>query len=258
MDFLWLDRKGMTCYYYFVNPERGFLFAQSLTASRQITAHGVVGAKPSIMIKIKNFAKNSLNSFILLPLLLGNMSAPLMPNNNDINADAGESVSLNLNIFNHDIKALKVLDDRADKIDAYFSNLKLPLAGYGASMVAAADKYNLDWRILPALAMLETTGGKNLCENTRNGTRNHNPLGFGGCSLYFATFEDAFEAAAKTISGNGENTSHLYSGKSVEEILEVYNPPNTPGMTPGYHKKALKIMSDIESMDVDTSVLAQA
>jgi hypothetical protein len=210
------------------------------------------------MERINKYFKNRLNSFILLPLLLTNIATPGLINKPMIPDPVDGGVSLNLNIFKSDDATVSPTDTRAEKIDAYFSKWDLPLAGYGAKMVAAADKYDLDWRILPALAMLETTGGKNLCDNVRNGIRNHNIAGFGGCSLFFATYEACFDAVAKTISGNGENTAHLYEGKSIEQILEVYNPPGTPGMTVGYHKKALRVMSEIENMQVDTNTLAQA
>jgi hypothetical protein len=122
-------------------------------------------------------------------------------------------------------------------------------------MVAAADMYGIDWRLLPALAKLETTGGKNLCKNPK---ATFNPFGYGSCTIGFDSFEESFYAVAKTLSGNGKNTSHLYKGKSIEEILEVYNPPATPGITKNYHGKALKVMEDIGNMQVDASFLAKA
>ncbi len=188
-----------------------------------------------------------LHSFILLPLLLGNIASPEALSNKIAEATeaAQENSSLNLVIF--DIESNGVTDNRAAKIDAYFAQWDLPMAGYGKAMVAAADAYGLDWRLLPALAKLETTGGKHLCKNPLG---KNNPFGYGSCKIGFATFEDSFYTVAKTLSGNGKNTSHLYKDKSVEEILEVYNPPATPGITPDYHGKALKIMSDIERMDV--------
>ena len=209
---------------------------------------------------------NRLHSIILLPLLLTNIVSTdvsaLSANTSDAKTEESSSFSLNLNILNlgavGDKDTNYIIDDRGAKIDAYFAQWDLPLAGYGDEMVAASDKYGIDWRILPALAMLETTGGKNLCENTRGGMINKNAFGFGGCSLYFSTFEQAFDAVAKTISGNGEKTSHLYKDKSIEEILEVYNPKETPGITKNYHGKAIKVMNDIESMDVSTKLLAQA
>lgn len=210
------------------------------------------------MTKINNYFKNRLNSFILLPLLLSNIATPGLAINNKIEEAPKEGISLNLQIFK-DLKAPEVIvDSRAEKIDAYFAQWDLPLAGHGAGMIAAADKYGIDWRLLPALAMLETTGGKNLCDKTKNGIVNHNPFGFGSCQIHFNTFEEAFDAVAKTLSGNGEKTSHLYKGKSLDEVLEVYNPPATPGITKNYHGKAVKVMNDIGNMQVDTRVLAQA
>ncbi len=202
---------------------------------------------------------NKLHSFILLPLLLGNIASPdvlskeVAPEKEVQN----ESLGLNFKIFSNSLKEktdFVVIDNRAAKIDAYFAQWDLPLAGHGKGMIEAADKYGIDWRLLPALAMLETTGGKNLCGN---GT-NLNAFGFGSCKIHFSTFEASFEAVAKTVSGNGEKTSHLYKGKSVPEILEVYNPPEVVGIMPNYHKKALKVMEEINEMSVETSFLVQA
>jgi hypothetical protein len=211
------------------------------------------------MIRINNILKNRLNSFILLPLLLTNIATPGLINKPLISDPVEGVLNLNLQILKSDEDTnVEVIDERAEKIDSYLAQWDLPLSGYGTERVAASDQYGIDWRILPALAMLETTGGKNLCDNVRNVIRNKNAFGYGGCSIYFATFEEAFDAVAKTISGNGENTADLYSGKTIEEILEVYNPPGTPGMTVGYHKKAIKVMSDIDSIQVDTNILAKA
>ena len=207
------------------------------------------------MKKTNNFLKNKLHSFILLPLLLTNFTTPAMLDNPTIAGSVGETISLNFQKSKADIMDSPVFaDPRAAKIDAYFAQWDLPLSGHGKGMIEAADKYGIDWRLLPALAMLETTGGKNLCGD---GT-NLNAFGYGSCKIHFGTFEASFEAVAKTLSGNCERTAHLYKRKSIEGILEVYNPPNTPGMTPGYHKKALNVMSAIESMEVTTNTLAKA
>lgn len=209
------------------------------------------------MIKIKNFAKNSLNSFILVPLLFSNMTAPeLFDNNKRTIPEVMESFGLTFKKSIHDENVVKeeAPDPRAAKIDAYFAQWDLPLTGHGKGMIAAADKYGIDWRLLPALAMLETTGGKNLCDYNQN----MNAFGYGSCQIHFKTFEESFEAVAKTLSGNGSKTSHLYKGKSLEGILEVYNPPATPGIMKNYHGKAFKVMNDIESMQIDSTHLAKA
>ena len=211
------------------------------------------------MIKIRNYFKNRLNSFILLPLLLTNLATPGLINKPLISETLGAVLSLNFQISKSDsVEEITTVDNRGAKIDAYFAQWDLPLSGHGDEMVLVADKYDIDWTLLPALAMLETTGGKNLCSNTRDGIRNKNAFGYGSCAIFFKTYEAGFDSVAKTISGNGKNTSHLYADKTIDEILEVYNPPGTPGITDGYHDKAIKVMSDIENMNVDISTLAKA
>ncbi len=191
--------------------------------------------------------KNKLHSFLILPLLITNISTPELLDAKFIPEEIVESINLNLSISKN--KDITIVDTRAARIDAYFAQWDLPLAGYGKEMVAAADMYGIDWRLLPTLAKLETTGGKNLCKNPKG---SFNPFGYGSCQIGFKSFEESFYAVAKTLSGNGKNTAHLYKDKSIEEILEIYNPPNTPGISHNYHGKAIDIMSDIENMKVDT------
>jgi hypothetical protein len=72
-----------------------------------------------------------------------------------------------------------------------------PYDHYGRFLVDLADEYNLDFRLLPAIAMRES----NLCKNTHSGAP-HNCLGFGIHSegtLDFDSYESGFERAAKEI-----------------------------------------------------------
>lgn len=207
------------------------------------------------MNKIYKSFSNSLHSFILLPLLVTNISGGF---DSKINLSALEDkIRSGFGVTEMIDEQTALLEDkklRAAKIDAYFAQWDLPLSGYGMAMVEAADKWEIDWRLLPALAKLETTGGKHLCKNPK-GT--FNPFGFGSCTIGFTSFEHSFDIVARTLSGNGPRTSSLYKGKSIEKILEVYNPPATPGITPGYHKLAFKIMDEIESIEVDQKSINQ-
>jgi hypothetical protein len=72
-----------------------------------------------------------------------------------------------------------------------------PYDYYGQKLVEIADTYNLDFRLLPAIAMRES----NLCKNTHSNAP-HNCLGFGIHSegtLDFDSYEQGFERAAKEI-----------------------------------------------------------
>ncbi len=136
-----------------------------------------------------------------------------------------------------------VPDYRAVLIDAYFSSKNLPVAGYGEVFVEAADKYDIDWRLLPALAMRESTGGKFACGGKLSAE--WNPWGWNSCKGNgFKSMEDSIHTLAKHISGNHERTTHYYkkSQGNVKGILETYNPPS---VVPTYAKEVMGIMKKI-------------
>lgn len=126
---------------------------------------------------------------------------------------------------------------RAAKIDAYFAQWNLPLAGYGMVFVQEADKYdNIDWRLLPAIAMRESTGGKFAFAK-------NNYFGWGR-QVEFASVSDAIASVTKHLAGENESTSYHYAGKDTEGILAKYN-----SVIPDYTDDIFFIMSEIESMD---------
>lgn len=84
-------------------------------------------------------------------------------------------------------------DARVSAIDSYYRARGMPLEGQGASMVAAADRYGLDWRLLPAISVQESTGGRHMCRN--------NPYGYGSCKITFASLEAATDTVGRAIGG---------------------------------------------------------
>lgn len=124
--------------------------------------------------------------------------------------------------------------DHAEKIDAYFAKRNMPLEGYGAQMVAVAEKNNLDWRLLPAIAIKESTGGKFACAN--------NPFGWGSCKIKFKSFDHAIETVAMNLGGNNPNTERYYKDKTTVEKLHHYN----NSVVPTYTKEILGFMDLIE------------
>lgn len=137
------------------------------------------------------------------------------------------------------ISVPKVVDTRAARINSYFGTWDLPLAHHGVFMVEMADKYNLDWRLLPAIAMRESTGGKFACYN--------NPFGWGSCKIKFDSFEEAIETLARNLGGENPRTEMYYKGKPTEEKLHFYN--GTVIKT--YVREVTKIMDRIEGQAVE-------
>lgn len=140
----------------------------------------------------------------------------------------------------------KDLKTRADAIDAYFEKRNMPLFGMGMKMVQEAEKNDLDWRLLPAIAVRESTGGKHDCVKVEN-----NPFGWGSCKISFDSNEEAIEIVAMNLGGNNPNTEKHYDNKTTKQILRAYNPPS---IVARYAEQVIKIMNDIgsENLGIET------
>lgn len=129
--------------------------------------------------------------------------------------------------------------DKATAIDAYFTSYNSPLAGYGMKFVTEAEKNDLDWRLLPAIAMRESTGGKEACKRVANSV-----FGYGSCKIGFKSIDESIEIVARSLGGNNPNTAHHYDGKTTMQILRKYNSVIT-----NYPKQVARIMKMIDDTD---------
>ncbi len=132
-------------------------------------------------------------------------------------------------------------EEHARKIDAYFADRNMPLEGYGMKMVIEAEKNDIDWRILPSIAVRESTGGKHACKRVQ-----YNAFGWGGCTIGFKSTNEAIETVARNLGGNNPNTAKYYDGKPLRKILDTYN-----GLAVlAYADQVMGIMSVIEKYPV--------
>lgn len=135
-----------------------------------------------------------------------------------------------------EISVEDIRKSRAEMINTYFKERSMPLYGTGMSFVLVAEKYGLDWRLLPAIAVRESSGGKAAC--------GHNPFGWGSCKLHnFSSYEQAIEALGKNLGGANANTARYYAGKSTKEKLYYYNGT----VVPEYPDEVIAIMKKIET-----------
>lgn len=133
------------------------------------------------------------------------------------------------------------LKEKAQKIDNYFAERGLPLEGYGNKFVIEAEKNDLPWNLLPAIAMIESTGYKFACKSTSG---KNNGFGWGSCKIAFDSIDQAIETVALHLGGNHPKTEQYYAGKDIEGILQAYNPPK---FRPDYVKLITKVMKNIEN-----------
>lgn len=143
---------------------------------------------------------------------------------------------------------LEVQKAKAQAIDAYFREYDMPLEGTGMKMVLEAEKNDLDWRLVPAIAVRESTGGKNDCTKVKN-----NPFGWGSCKIGFDSNEQAIETVARNLGGNNPKTEYHYAGKTTKQILQKYNPPS---IVPRYAEQVINIMNAIGAEDVAPTTTA--
>lgn len=142
---------------------------------------------------------------------------------------------------------------RAAKIDAfYISRDNSPLAGYGLAMVQAADTYGIDWKLLPAISIIESSGGKQACKYA-DGSLKYNAFGWGGCKIAFESYEQAIDTITKNLAGHNPKTAHHYKGKTISQIIDKYNPPS---VRHDYNKLVMWAMNKIDSTEIPTSVVA--
>ncbi|MEK7572273.1 MAG: hypothetical protein AAB493_00215 [Patescibacteria group bacterium] len=136
----------------------------------------------------------------------------------------------------------EILKIKANAIDTYFKERNMPLSGTGIKMVKEAEKNNLDWRLLAAIAVRESTGGIHACKRVE-----YNPFGWGSCKIGFDSNNEAIEVVARNLGGNNPKTAYHYSGKDTKAILQKYNPPS---IVARYAHQVMAIMDDIGEQEI--------
>lgn len=89
-------------------------------------------------------------------------------------------------VENHQQISAKKLDKRAQVLSAYLAKFNSPLQYHAQDFIEAADRYQLDWKLVPAISGVESTFGKNI------------PGGFNGWgwgvydtqAIYFKSWKD--------------------------------------------------------------------
>lgn len=114
-------------------------------------------------------------------------------------------------VFIPQIEHFKEPDNRASVLKSFLLERSMPIAEYAELFIVAADTYSLDWRLLPAIGIRESSGGKAQC--------GHNPFGWGSCQGYnFTAAEEAIAYVSWRLS-----ESPYYQGKDTYEKLRTYN-----------------------------------
>lgn len=100
-------------------------------------------------------------------------------------------------------------DPRAETLKRFFAGS--PAADLVNVFLEAADEYNLDWRLLPSISLVESSGGK--------AAKNNNLFGWDAGRAEFSSLSAGIQRVAYLLAN-----SSLYRNKSLDELLMTYNP----------------------------------
>jgi hypothetical protein len=117
-------------------------------------------------------------------------------------------------------------DPRMTALSTFFQKGACPAVQYVREFLDAADRYALDWRLLPSISFVESTGGKS--------ARNNNLFGWDAGRAQFSTPTAGIHEVGYRLA-----TSALYRDKDLDGVLSTYNPDAS------YAEKVKSVMRQI-------------
>ncbi|KUK83461.1 MAG: hypothetical protein XD98_0340 [Microgenomates bacterium 39_6] len=131
-------------------------------------------------------------------------------------------------------KLEKSPDLRLAKLEDFLVAKASPLADYAVDFIFFADQFNIDWRLLPAIAGIESGFGKVIPAGS------YNAYGWGNGKIYFSSWPESIEVVSRALS-----KKYYQKGLDTpEKIGPVYAPPS-----PDWASKIRAIMNQIDQIE---------
>lgn len=108
-------------------------------------------------------------------------------------------------------------DNRVAILKSFFRQHNSPLYEHSEFIVQMADKYNIDFRLVPAISMQESNACKVIPDNS------YNCWGwgiYGNLVTRFGSYPEAIETVTKGLKQNYIDKGYV----EVEDIMKKYNP----------------------------------
>lgn len=119
-------------------------------------------------------------------------------------------------------------DARHHKLEIFFRSFGCPAPYYASDYIRAADAYSIDYRLLPAISLLESTCGLY--------QRNNNRWGWDSARTPFASVREGLRYIAFQLS-----RGRFYRNKTLDQKIRIYNPD------PAYERKIKLLMRKIDN-----------
>jgi hypothetical protein len=119
-------------------------------------------------------------------------------------------------------------DPRLSRLQKYFGDRDCPLRDSAKDFLLAADQNQLDWRLLPSISIIESSGGKYY--------GNNNVFGWDSAKEKFSSVRAGIHYVAAQLG-----KSRRYKGKDIDRKLQLYN------SLPEYSQRVKAVMRAIGS-----------
>ncbi|RLC29376.1 hypothetical protein DRH13_05820 [Candidatus Woesebacteria bacterium] len=107
-------------------------------------------------------------------------------------------------------------DYREEILRNYLEGHNSPLSEYSGVFINLADKYRLDWRLVPAITGVESTFGKRIPINS------YNAYGWANGGYSFESWDESIEVVSKALRNNYIDRGAV----SINDIARIYAPPS--------------------------------
>ncbi len=136
--------------------------------------------------------------------------------------------------------------DRVAVLEKFFEKYDSPLAGSAATFITVADKYDMDYRLLPAISCLESGCGKVLIPGT------YNAWGWGIYGKNYISFE-SWDNGIEEV-GKGIYKGYVLKGLDTPaKMAPIYTPPRPQHWLNGV-SHFMSQMDDVSNELADASV----
>ena len=123
---------------------------------------------------------------------------------------AGSSAQLKRNV------GTKQFDYRKTKLENYLAGHNSPITPYSLSFIKYSDKYNIDWRLVPAISGVESTFGKRIPFNS------YNAYGWANGKYQFTSWDDSIFVVSKAL----REKYYDRGATNIAQIARRYAPPS--------------------------------
>lgn len=155
---------------------------------------------------------------ILTPALIITLSIYLSlqkpTSNQTLVSSSIDEVALTVNNqINGQVLGAEITDFRPYIVERFLKGT--PLEPHAHYIVEISDKYGLDYRLIPAIAMKESGGGATV------DLASHNAWGWENGKTYFGSWEEAINTVGKTLKRGYYDKGY----KTPDQIMAIYAPP---------------------------------